>query len=164
MSNRKWRFGGFTAMTCYEEAGQSLVELALTVPVLLLLLLGAAELARVAYAAIEVSNAAEAAVRYGAQNSSTADPENWPAIQATAATDAANLPLTSVTPAIECGCSNDSLSGQSCTGFTIANCPGSHPVETLTVTTTANFDPLIHIPGLPKSFTLTGRAIQKVLY
>ena len=81
MSNWKWRFGRFTAMTRHEEDGQSLVELALTVPILLLLLLGAAELARVAYAAIEVSNAAEAAVRYGAQNSTTADPENWPAIQ-----------------------------------------------------------------------------------
>lgn len=164
MSNWKWRFGRFTAMTRHEEDGQSLVELALTVPILLLLLLGAAELARVAYAAIEVSNAAEAAVRYGAQNSSTASPLNWPAIQATAATDAANLPLASVTPELVCGCSDESVSGQSCTGFTIANCPGSHPVETLTVTTTANFDPLIHIPGLPKSFTLTGRAIQKVLY
>jgi Flp pilus assembly protein TadG len=140
------------------------VELALTVPILLLLLLGAAELARVAYAAIEVSNAAEAAVRYGAQNSTTADPENWPAIQAAAETDAANLPLTSVTPALVCGCSNGTVSGQSCTGFTISNCPGSHNVETLIVTTTANFDPLIHVQGLPTSFTLTGRAIQEVLY
>lgn len=40
------------------EAGQALVELALAVPLLFMLLIGAVEFARVVYAAIEVSNAA----------------------------------------------------------------------------------------------------------
>src|ERR1700739_1039098 len=55
-----------------DESGQAFIELALTVPFLVLLLLGAAELARVAYMAIELSNAAKAAVQYGAQNPTTA--------------------------------------------------------------------------------------------
>ena len=48
------------------ESGGALVETALTMPLLVILVLGAVELARVAYAAIEVSNAARAAVSYGA--------------------------------------------------------------------------------------------------
>jgi Flp pilus assembly protein TadG len=51
-----------------EEKGQALVELALTLPALVLLLVAAAEFARVSYASIEVSNAAMAGVQYGAQS------------------------------------------------------------------------------------------------
>ena len=55
------------------EAGQALVELALTLVFILIpLLIGAAEFARAAYAYIEVSNAARAAVAYGAQTHATA--------------------------------------------------------------------------------------------
>ncbi|WP_109487954.1 TadE/TadG family type IV pilus assembly protein [Occallatibacter savannae] len=54
------------------EDGQSLVELALTLPLLLVLLLGVAELGHIAYASINVSNAAKAAGQYAAQNTSTA--------------------------------------------------------------------------------------------
>jgi Flp pilus assembly protein TadG len=50
------------------ESGQALVELALMMPIMMLLLVGALALARVAYAAIEVSNAAKAAVQYGASS------------------------------------------------------------------------------------------------
>jgi Flp pilus assembly protein TadG len=46
-----------------EDAGQALLELALTVPLLVLILLGAAEFSRLAYAAVEVANAAKAGVR-----------------------------------------------------------------------------------------------------
>src|ERR1700724_931527 len=51
-----------------DEQGQSFVELALTLPVLTVILLGAAEFGRLAYAAIEVSNAARSGVAYGAQS------------------------------------------------------------------------------------------------
>src|SRR5438876_4434317 len=47
------------------EDGQAMIELALSLPLLCLLLLGAAELGRVVYASIEVSNAARAAAQYG---------------------------------------------------------------------------------------------------
>lgn len=54
------------------ESGQSLVEMALSLPLLVLLLLGTVELAQVCYGAIAVSNAAKAAAQYAAQNSTTA--------------------------------------------------------------------------------------------
>ena len=51
------------------EEGSALVELALSVPLLLVMLLGAVEFARVAYASIEVANAAHSAAMYAASSS-----------------------------------------------------------------------------------------------
>ena len=51
------------------EEGSALVELALSVPLLLIMLLGAVEFARVAYASIEVANAAHSAAMYAASSS-----------------------------------------------------------------------------------------------
>src|ERR1700730_5920845 len=50
------------------ERGQSLVELAFVLPVLLLLLVGIIEIGRFAYYSILVSNAARAGAQYGAQS------------------------------------------------------------------------------------------------
>ena len=145
------------------DRGQALVELALTIPLLMLLVLGAVELARAAYAAVEVTNAAEAAVRYGAQNKTTA--KDTAGMQLAAQSDAANiaiLPFTSTNPSRTCECSDGTEAGSSCTSFSCGD--GTATMETLTVTTTANFDTLIHLPGLPSTFTLRGYAVQKVLY
>ena len=55
-----------------EETGQALVELALVVPLFTVILFGAVEYGRLAYDAIEVTNAARAGAAYGAQNHVTA--------------------------------------------------------------------------------------------
>ncbi len=55
-----------------DDKGQAFVELALVLPIFILLLVGAAEVGRIAFASIEVSNAARAGVSYGAQNHATA--------------------------------------------------------------------------------------------
>ena len=147
------------------QSGQSLVELAVTMPILTLLLLGGAELARLAFASIQVTNAAKAAVQYGDQNHAFASTDsNGMKIAATA--DAQGLSGLNVTSYRQYQCSNapgvmlavdsnDNPSNTSCTGSTLE--------EILTVTTTAFFDPLIHLPGLPTTYTLTGNATQVVL-
>src|SRR5689334_20807673 len=57
------------------ESGQSLVELAVLVPLLVLLLMGVIELGRYAQIAILVGNAARAGAAYGAQSlAQSADP------------------------------------------------------------------------------------------
>ena len=53
------------------ESGQALVETAIALPLLLLFVLGAAELGQVIYGAINVSNAAKSASQYGAQMGTT---------------------------------------------------------------------------------------------
>ncbi len=142
------------------ELGQAIVEFALTMPVLVLLLLGAAEFGRVAYAAIEVSNAAKAAAQYAAQNPGAAG--DTTGMQAFARADAANLTGLTATSSFTCVCSDG-------TATTCANaattCPGTgSSIETIiTVQTQASINPLIYVPGLPKTYTLYGRAVQKCL-
>lgn len=141
------------------QSGQSLVEIAVTMPILLILLLGGAELARLAYASIEVTNAAKAAVQYGDQNSAYASSDDN-GMLAAAKEDAANLSGLNLTSSRHYQCSNApgtliTVTNTSCTGYQIE--------QILTVTTTASFDPLIHLPGLPTTYTLTGQATQIVL-
>ena len=71
MTDKNLRHQGWMRWRCGNQSGQALVETALTLPVLILLILGAGELARVAYAAIEIANAAKAAVQYGSQNNAS---------------------------------------------------------------------------------------------
>jgi Flp pilus assembly protein TadG len=157
MTNRKLQHGGFVMVHRGGEAGQAAVELALLMPFLALLLIGAVELARVAYAAIEVSNAAKAAVQYGAQSRATAG--DTQGMLAAAQNDAYNLTgLTLTVGPLFCICSDGTASTCQST-----DCATSHIEQTLTVTTHATFDPLIHFPGVSKTFTLGGYAAQKVL-
>ena len=139
-----------------EEKGGALIELALTVPILVLILLGAAEFARVEYAGIEVSNAAMAGVQYGGQDAATA--ADITGIQTAASNDAPNITLGTTTVSHSCICSDGSASTCLAT-----DCSGSNIETILTVQTQATFDPLIHLPGLPTTYTLQGQAIQKVL-
>src|ERR1700734_3884295 len=68
------------------ECGQSVLELALLMPILCLLLLGIIEMGRYAEISILVSNAARAGAQYGAQNIATAG--DSAGIQAAALQDA----------------------------------------------------------------------------
>ena len=138
------------------ESGQSLVELALTMPLLLLILLGAVELGKVAYAAIEVSDAAMAAAQYGAQNSTTAG--DTTGIQTAASNDVPDLSLGTTTSSLACICSDGSPSTCQST-----DCTGSHIETILTVQTQTSFNPGFHLPGLGSTFTLRGRAVRKIL-
>lgn len=139
------------------EAGGALVETAITLPLLTTLVLGAVELARVAYSSIEVTNAARAGVAYGSESGGTASDTGG--ITFAAVNDAANVPNLSVTNiSVAYICSD----GTTATGAN-TDCPNTHIEETLTVNTQATLDPLIHLPGLPTSYTLHGQAVQKCL-
>jgi Flp pilus assembly protein TadG len=146
------------------RSGQALIEVALTAPILVLMFVGAAEFARVAFAAIEVANAARAGVAYGAQSVSAA--ADATGIQTAATLDAGDLAASLTATARTSGvCS----SGASCTGAgssclnTDCATPGDHIETILTVDTVVTFDPLIHVPGIPRTFTLHGHAVQECL-
>lgn len=143
------------------EAGQSLVELALSLPLLLLLLLGAVEMATVIYDSIAVENAAMAGIQYGSQTTITA--ADTTGIQNAAAASAPSLSLTT-TPTTSCICSDGNSSACEPT-----DCPNGANIETIltvntktTITLPIYFPGLPNIPALPKSFTLNGQAVQKV--
>lgn len=140
------------------ETGQALTELGLILPVFVLMLLGSVELARVAYAAIEVSNAAHAGAQYGAQ--SFIYMNDTTGIQNAATNDAANITLASTTPTLTYTCSD----GTTPTGSPLVCASSTATVEAiLTVVSTTNFDPFFHIAGLGTTFALKGRDQQMVL-
>jgi Flp pilus assembly protein TadG len=145
--------------------GSALVELALSLPVLLIMLLGAAEFARVGYAAIEVVNAAHAAAMYA--SSSHAALSDSGGITNAATNDSQNLgvsnaiQVTSVSTA--CTCSDTSVTPSSCSDN--KTCFNSHAamITAVTVKTKSTFSPVVRIPGSgATSFNLYGKSTQVV--
>ena len=149
-----------------EEAGQAIVELALTLPILVLLLLGAVEFGRFALLAIEISNAAKAAAQYGSQNAITAaDVTGMKAVAAQDAPDVTtqctgfNTSISGSSPAT-CACVSGGVSSaSSCSSTTCAG----YLVQKLTITTTAQCTPVIYPRGFGGTLTLSGSAVQEVL-
>ncbi len=139
-----------------DERGSALVEFGLCMPILMTLLIGAVEYGRMAFAAIEVSNAAMAGVQYGVQN--PADAADLTGIQNAAAADARDLTLGTTTSSLSCICSDGSASTCQPT-----DCSGAHIETILTVNTQAQFNSIFAVRGLSNSFTLHGRAVQKVI-
>jgi len=142
-----------------DDCGQSLVELVLVAPVFLLLLLGAVECGRLAYAAIEVNSAARAGVAYGSQSSATA--LDSAGMMTAAQDDAANLTITVPTATEFCSCSGAPAAAVGCANAT-ATCSGQRVLTYVEVTTSAAVTPIVAYPGLPASFTLTHTAIMRV--
>lgn len=137
------------------ERGQSLIELAFSVPFFALMIFGSVEIARVIYVSVEVSDAALAGVQYGTRNPLTAaDPSG---IQNAVSADAPNL-LVTANSSLSCICSDGSASTCQPT-----DCATSNIETILTVKTESKVIPLVHLPGLPDTFTVHGQAIQKVL-
>lgn len=165
--NRLLRFGilkGFSR----DQRGGALVETALSVNFLLLFLLGAIEFGRLTYASIVVTNAAKAGAQYGAQGISyCTDSDNSTTqnggIQTAAQNEAGwlysqNTGTFETTSSISYICSDDSAA----TGLN-TDCSSSQLERILNVTSTVTFKPLIHVPGTPTTYTLTGGATQKVM-
>jgi Flp pilus assembly protein TadG len=140
------------------SGGQSFVELALVMPIFVLLLVGAAEFGRLAYFGIEVSNAARAGVAYGAQNHITASDNAG--MQLAATNDGANVANLSASGSHFCSCSGSGSS--TCSSGDCSAGTDNRILEFVKVNTTAVVDPLIYLPGLPRSYTLTGQAIMRV--
>ena len=162
MSNmNKIKSGGSPVVRCggrsrlRKDSGQALVEVALTLPLFILLLTGAVEFGRLAYAAMEVNNAARAGVQYGAQSHITAS-DNTGMKQA-AINDAPNVLDLVPTATHYCTCSDGSASTCLAT-----DCSGTRMLEYVQVNTSAIVNPLFHYPGLPQTVTLRGQAIMRV--
>jgi Flp pilus assembly protein TadG len=132
------------------QRGQSLVELALVVPVLLLLLVGIIEIGRFAYYSILVSSAARAGAQYGAQNLMTAS--DTLGISTAGKRDAQSIAGLTVTSSQRCGCTGATLS---------TTCPATacvapnHALVYVRVTAVGAFPSLFSYPGLPATINVT---------
>ena len=91
------------------------------------------------------------------------DDEPTPAIglttgmQTAATQDAHDLSGISATASKSCTCANGNAS--TCLN---TDCSGSRIIESVTVNTTATVTPPYHVPLVPRSFTLTGKAVMRV--
>ena len=142
-------------MRCYSENGQSAVEMAIMVPILALLLVVAADFARLFYVYIAVNSAARAGAQYGSQSLITA--ADISGMKAAATLDGSNI--TGLTAnASQCTCIEGSTVAACATSYCTANATATF-VE---VDTTAHFNTVVTYPGVPSSITLSGKAIMQV--
>lgn len=169
-----------TMQSIRNDRGSAFVELALVLPLLVLLLIGTAELGRIAYASIEVTNAARAAVAYGSQNLATAQDTagQMPVVAAADASDLTAMGATlATTTSMACVCdTGSSTPSVSCSSAQTQCCP---PTETsfcvsspsytgnlvhyVQANTTATVSTMFNYPGLPNSYTLHGFAQMRVV-
>lgn len=161
--------------------GSALVELALTVPLLVFIVVGAIELGRIAYFSIELTNAARAGAAYGSRNSAIAFSSNYtPVIEQAAQNDAPDITLTWPTaPTQACTCETIYANGNastyspttpgSCSSVVSSGCPTDTStstqqiIEYIQVAPQATVNTIFKYPGIPTSFTLSGWAQMEVL-
>src|SRR5579871_6183987 len=143
------RFERFDGRGCASRVrgwrGQTVVEVALLLPLLLFLLVGLIEVGRYAYFDILISNAARAGAQYGAQ--SLIQAADVAGIRTAAQND--GLAAMTITATQQCGCSAAALGG--CPSGAV--CP--QPLVYVQVTATDTYNSLFRYPGIPRSLRLT---------
>jgi Flp pilus assembly protein TadG len=154
------------------EAGAAFVELAIAVPVLIVLLAGVGDFARLFYWGIELSDAARAAAQYGSASlSNSADTAGMKSMGAAAAADI-SLTSSDISMSLSCVCSDGTGSTFSATSPSANNCAvaaatacptsGTHRILMVTATATKTFSSIMRVPPLPSSLTLTRTATERV--
>jgi Flp pilus assembly protein TadG len=146
------------------QSGQSLVELALLTPILLLLIIGIVEMGRYAYLSIVLGNAAESGALYGAQNlANSADTTGIKAAAQNDYNDGQSLSGLKVDSTTTCGCdSSGTTATASCTAATAGTCAAGHWVVMVQVTATGNFKSLFSYPGIPTPLTVVRTVTMRV--
>ncbi len=145
------------------EAGTALVEMALTFPVLIAMILGAVQLGVMAHASIELTNASRAAAQYAAMNGGGYHDSSG--LLLAAQNDAGELTITSASATSACTCSNGSGACALDATTKVYSCTTGKPIITVSVTTTAGYPSLVKVPGLftNNTFSLVATAKQEVL-
>jgi Flp pilus assembly protein TadG len=136
--------------------GQAAVELALSLPLLLMMFIVVVETGRAFYIAISVANAARAGVAYGAQNLATANDNAG--MQLAASNDAPNLTGMTATASHFCICSDGTASTCLAT-----DCAGSHRLVYTQVITAAPYTPIINLMGALPAMSVPGKAVMRVV-
>ena len=152
-----------------QESGSAIVELAFTLPMFLLLILGTAEIANIAWASIQLNNAAHAAAQFGSL--SRANAADTTDMETAAQNEAPSLTITFPTaPTIECSCvtpsTGSSTTPVACTATFITDSSCTSPkvvLASIQVTTQAVVRPLVHYPGMPATYTLHAQAAMGII-
>ena len=157
--------------TLRSQSGQSMVELALLTPLLLLMVIGTVEMGRYGYLSILLGNAARAGASYGAQNLALS-------VDTTGIYNAAyndfynngnstqNTSNFSATSTVTCGCDSSGTvspdTNAACFATGAGTCASGTWAVTVHVTVQAKFTSLFSYPGIPNSLTVTNTAVMRV--
>jgi Flp pilus assembly pilin Flp len=129
-----------------DEAGSSMVEFAVVLPLLLVLLVGIVDFGRYMYAGIELGNAARAGVQYGARSALTA--VDTAGMESAARSDARDISLSNVAASYLCSCHGSPGAAVPCDGLPDPCLPAADYRELhVTVIAQGAFAPLISYPG-----------------
>jgi Flp pilus assembly protein TadG len=140
------------------HAGQSIIEFAIVLPLLLLIFLGAVDFGRAVYLAVEVANAARAGAQYGAQSQTTA--ANTTQMAQAARDDASDISsMMTVTPTRFCECASAPGTPVACSG---SSCSGSRLIMYVRVVTSVTYSPWFPYPGIPSSTPISATSVMRV--
>jgi Flp pilus assembly protein TadG len=139
------------------EAGQSILEIALVIPIFILMFCGMVDLGRWIFFGIEISSAARAAVQYGALNRITA--ADTVGMTQAAKSDTPDIAGLTVTPRPFCQCSNAPGANAVCV---LNSCPNNRLILFLEVDTSAQYVPWARYPGIASSITVNSKAVMRV--
>lgn len=149
----------------HSDAGGALVELAVALPVLVLVFAATIDFARVFYVSMALTDAARAGAQYGSLNSANSGDISGMQNTATAATNTTGITAVasrSCRCATDSGTFSDTSPVNDCTS-TCAGTGSAHLVVTVTVTTTKTFTSIMTgIPTIPTAVTLTRTATMRV--
>jgi Flp pilus assembly protein TadG len=141
--------------------GGALVELAIVLPLLIIIFAGGVDFARVFYATISLTNAARAGAQYG--SASLAKSLDSAGMQATAVA-AVNLTGVTAVASRSCQCWRDDGTSSSANDCTATCSAGTHRVMTVTVTASTSFTTILSIlPGIARPLNLSRSATQRVV-
>lgn len=152
-----------------QESGAAVVELAFSLPMFILLVLGTAEIANIAWSSVQINNAAHAAAQFG--SISRANAADTTDMGTAAQNDAPGLitnPSTQVTSSQSCTCVTPSTGAQTtpatCTAALETTCLSPSVIQaSVHVTVQAPVTPLVHYPGLPASYTMHAQASMGIV-
>jgi Flp pilus assembly protein TadG len=142
---RRWR---------NESEGSSFVEIAIVLPLFLLMVVPAVDVGRLLYAAIEVESASEAGAMYGVKN-----PGDVAGMQTASLSGASNLAGVSATATYGCECSDGSGVVANCS--TTPTCTYNY-VNYVDVVATAPYVTMFRYPGLPSSMNISRKTRMRV--
>jgi len=145
-----------------ESSGIAILELALVCPLLIVLLLGAAEYGRLCYVGMAVTNAAHAGVAYGTENRVNAQQTTY--IKSVSLNEESNIINMNVPSPLD----TSSITVQQLCADTYSQTPGAcsttnpNPVEYVKVNTQVTVASLFHPYGYNGNYTLHGSATMRV--
>ena len=131
-----------------------MLELALVMPVLVLLLVGAVDFGQAYYVGIEVASAAAAGTSYGVTNTT-----DVAGMASAAILDAADVPKMTATATWGCECSDGTSATVSCT---VKPTCSVNLVNYVDVSTAVTYAPILVYPAIASSFLLKGHSRMRV--